>query len=332
MREALFYDKLYLGENLDSRKVRCQLCPHQCIISPEQTGICRSRQNIDGKLYAINYGKTVSFNIDPIEKKPLYHFYPQSRILSLGANSCNFHCDFCQNHQISQTTVPTQDVTPKIIADLCRKHQLDSVAFTYTEPFMWYEFIYDAAKFLKQRDIKIVLVTNGYINPAPLAQLLPLIDAMNIDLKAYDDEFYKTYCGGSLLPVLETIKLAANQTHVEITNLLIPGLNDSPAVIDQLVDFVAEVNDEIPLHFSRYFPAYKMQLSPTPIEVVINAAEAARGKLKHVYLGNMFSDNFTICSKCGNLLIDRNADVMNLINGCCRKCGKKLYGKFDETA
>ena len=322
MKEAKYYLKLA------DDKVQCKLCPHNCIISQNSAGICRTRKNISGTLYATNHGETVSLNIDPIEKKPLYHFYPGSKILSIGSNSCNFSCVFCQNYEISQQIVPTSKISAESLIAMCNEHNLDSVAFTYTEPFTWFEFILDTAKILKNENIKVVLVTNGYINAEPLEELLPYIDAMNIDLKAFDDDFYHRYCGGHLEPVLQTIKIAAQSCHIEITNLIIPTLNDDMNEIAKLVDFVADIDEEIPLHFSRYFPCYKLHLAPTPIEILHKAKELAKKKLQNVYLGNILTERNTYCQKCGELVINRISGSDNLENGCCKSCGKKLYGRF----
>ncbi len=322
MHEALFYRKL------DLQNVECQLCPHNCIIAPNNSGICRARKNIEGKLYAINYGKTISISIDPIEKKPLFHFFPNSQILSLGANSCNFHCDFCQNYSISQFPAPTKNITPEIIINLCQKYNLNSVAFTYTEPFTWFEFIYDSAKKLKSNNIKVVLVTNGFINPKPLEMLLPYIDAMNIDLKSFDEDFYKKYCGGNLENVLQTIEIAATDCHIEITNMIIPGLNDSTELIEKLAKFISEINKNIPLHLSRYFPSYKMQIPATDEQTILDLSEIASKYLNYVYLGNMIYPNNTFCPKCGKLLIERFSYKNYILDGKCQNCGYKIYGEF----
>ncbi|MFO7897224.1 MAG: AmmeMemoRadiSam system radical SAM enzyme [Candidatus Cloacimonadales bacterium] len=321
MREAEFYQALPNGD------LQCQLCPHFCLISPGELGRCRSRKNQAGKLLAINYGETVSLSLDPIEKKPLYHFYPGSQILSLGANGCNFACSFCQNYQISQSQVPTRKITPNEIVQLCSKYQVNSVAFTYTEPFIWYEFVLDSAKILRAAEIEVVLVSNGFINPAPLKKILPFISAMNIDLKAYDDDFYQKYCAGKLAPVLQTIQIAAPVCHLEITNLLISGLNDSQQQIESLVDFIYQIDPQIPLHFSRYYPCYKMDLPATKFSVLQQAARWAE-KLAHVYLGNVAADDSIYCANCGKLLIERQSATNNLANGKCKFCGQKLYGKY----
>ena len=323
MKEAGYYKKL------SSRKVQCLLCPHFCVIDRDETGKCRSRQNIAGILYAVNYGKTMAVSLDPMEKKPLYHFYPGASILSLGPNSCNFSCAFCQNYTSSQQKVPTRDITSEDIVKICIKNKTEFVAFTYTEPFTWFEFLLDAADVLKEKNLKIVLVTNGYINPEPLQELLPYVDAMNIDLKSMDESFYRQICGGSLQPVLKTIRSAADKCHLEVTNLLVTDENDSEDNIRRLVDFMQSVNPEIPLHFSRYYPTYKMSNPPTPPDRLERAREIAVSRLSYVYLGNILTNRNTYCPQCNTLLIERDYSVDgHLINGKCPSCSKKIYGEF----
>jgi pyruvate formate lyase activating enzyme len=321
MHEALYYQKER------GKRVVCTLCPHGCIIEEGAAGKCRGRENHDGTLYAANYGKTISLGLDPIEKKPLYHFLPGEQILSVAANSCNFSCDFCQNYEISQIPARTTAITPQNLLELCKRYDCSMVAFTYTEPLTWYEFVLDACSFLQQHQIKTVLVTNGYINPEPLAQLLPVVDAMNIDLKAMSELFYRSVCGGTLQPVLHTIRAAAAACHVEITNLLIPGENDSDEDLDALIRFVAGVDPRIPLHFSKYFPHYKRETHPTDEASLWHAAEMARAELDFVYLGNIFTPRQTRCPQCDELLITRQQKAeVTLNNGCCPSCGYPIYG------
>jgi len=323
MKEAKYFKKL------PNNKVQCELCPHYCVLAPDEIGKCRGKKNIDGILYAINYGKTVTISLDPIEKKPLYHFYPGKMILSIGCNSCNFCCKFCQNYDISQFEVRTFSLSPKQLLDFCRKYNSDFVAFTYTEPITWFEYVLDASKFLKKNNIKTVMVTNGFINPKPLEALLPHIDAMNIDLKSMEDNFYQNLCGGRLEPVLKSIEIAAKSCHVEITNLIITNENDSKENIEKLVDFVAGINPNIPLHFSKYFPNYLMKNAPTPESSLYKALEIAKKKLNYVYLGNILADNNTRCPKCGSIIIKRGFHAQIFIkNGKCPQCDYKIYGKY----
>jgi len=235
MREALFYDKR------DDGTVDCHLCPHRCRrIAPGAMGRCRVRKNVDGTLVSLVYGEVTSVNLDPIEKKPLYHFHPGSDILSIGTWGCNFRCAYCQNWQISQQEVPTQSVTPARMADLAGQHGSIGAAYTYNEPTIWYEFVCDCAAALKERGLVNVLVTNGFISSKPAAAWLPFIDALNIDIKSMDDAFYRDHSGGRLKPVLRTAVQAKKHAHVEITNLVIPTLNDTDDHFRRLATWIAE--------------------------------------------------------------------------------------------
>ena len=283
MHEAMFYEKK------DGHKLQCHLCPHNCIISEGKTGICGVRENKGGMLYSLIYGQTTSVALDPIEKKPLYHFHPGENIFSLGTKGCNLKCPFCQNWNISQDLdTPTQSITPEFI--IGRAKELDSfgIAYTYNEPFIWYEFVYDVAQLAKKEGLENVLVTNGFVNMEPLKQLLPFIGAMNIDLKSIEEEFYVKTCGGQLAPVLETIKESYKHCHIELTNLIIPSLNDKEEHFRRLVDWICEnLSDSVPLHFSRYFPCYKLDFPPTLIATIKKAESIAKERLKNVYLGNI---------------------------------------------
>ncbi len=280
MREAMFY--CAEGENL-----RCNLCPRACLIQEGKTGYCRARKAIQGKLYAINYGETVSLALDPIEKKPLYQFHPHTMILSLGPNSCNLACSFCQNWEISQKECPTRYLSIEELGRLVMEQELPQVAFTYSEPTMWYEYIHDFA--LAYPDIDIVLVTNGFLNPKPWDMLLPWISAMNIDLKSMRNEFYQKQCNASLAPVLRNIRAAhAAGVHVELTNLLIPGLNDSEQELRELADFIADIDAFIPLHISAYRPCYKLNQPATTAKQIEMACDIASPRLRNVYAGNVY--------------------------------------------
>jgi pyruvate formate lyase activating enzyme len=306
--------------------VVCRLCPHECRLTEDKRGICVCRFNSHGELVTDNYGELVSLAVDPIEKKPLYHFYPGSGILSTGCNCCNLGCLNCQNWTISQEKSPTVYKTPQELALLALQHKSLGVAFTYTEPMVWFEYIMDTAPLLHNFGLRSVLVTNGFINPVPLEQLIPHTDAMNIDLKSMRPEFYTHICKGMLDPVLDTIRrVAASTVHLEVTNLLIPGRNDSDEDIELLVDFVASLSRQIPLHFSAYHPDYKMEEPPTSAATVLRARIIALKKLDYVYIGNVRSDegNDTICPACGHLLIKRSGyrtQVVGVSDGLCRKC------------
>lgn len=327
MKQAMFY------ESLPAEKVRCDLCPNHCLIMTGESGRCRGKKNIHGVLYAVNYGRAVTLCIDPVEKKPLYHYYPASSILSVGNNTCSLNCDFCQNYHISQQQAATVETLPETVAGIAQKHHLNAVAFTYAEPLTWYEYILDAAQLLGRKNIKTVLVTNGYINREPLLKLLPNIDAMNIDLKAMSDSFYEVLTGGKLEPVLETIKTAYQYCHIEITNLLIPGENDDVDSVRKLRDFIAEIDKDIPLHFSRYYPQNRRETPPTSPKTLNIARNEAVKKLKHVYLGNILTKNEanTYCPNCGTLLIERHgfrASYSALKDGKCMNCHYTIYGRF----
>lgn len=321
MMEARYYKKY------DKDEVHCLLCPHYCMIKPGGLGRCRARKNIDGTLYSINYGKLTSYGFDPVEKKPLYHFYPGKSIFSIGTFGCNFDCDFCQNWEIVQTKSLFMEVANDDILSLALAKDSIGIAYTYNEPTISYEFVLDMAKLVREKNMKNVLVTNGYINREPLLELLPLIDAMNIDLKAIDDSFYKNICKGRLEPVLETIKTAAKNTHVEITTLLIDGENTSVEQIERLSQKIAEIDKGIPLHLSRYFPNNRMNLPPTKVDTLIEARNIARKYLDYVYLGNLWGvDNNTICPVCKAIIVERNKETLisNFENGYCTKCNEKI--------
>lgn len=320
-----------------NQKVRCLLCPHQCRIHPGGRGLCQIRENRDGILYALTYNRISAIHLDPIEKKPLYHFFPGKEILSIGSVGCNLKCQFCQNWEISQTGFIdnlTLIDSEKIIS-LAQSQRSIGIAYTYNEPFIWWEFVKETSEKAKKAHLKNVLVTNGYVNSKPLLDLLPLIDAMNIDLKAMDEDFYRKYCGGSLTPVLETIEMSyRNKVHIEITNLLVTGLNHTLEHLHRLVDFVASINPDIPLHFSRYFPAYRMERPSTDLEVLLTAYRIARQKLHYVYLGNYYGTEGqnSYCSQCGRLLISRSGyhtSILHLENGHCQSC-KTPFPLVDE--
>jgi len=309
--------------------VRCELCPHHCRIQPGKRGICRVRENRNGKLFALTYNRVSSVHVDPIEKKPLYHFFPGKKILSIGSVGCNLRCAFCQNWEISQSgfmdSLPIMD--SKHIVSLAQSEDSIGIAYTYNEPIIWWEFVRDTGQLARDAHLKNVLVTNGYIEAEPLKEILPIIDAMNIDLKAMDEQFYRSQCGGTLQPVLNTIEYCYQQgIHIEITNLLVTGLNHSPEQIKTLVNFISSLSSDIPLHFSRYFPAYRFDAPPTDPSVLHEAYQIARKKLHYVYLGNILGSEGqnSYCPHCGKPVIFRSGLSVNtegLRNGHCRHCG-----------
>lgn len=283
MKEALYYEKKEDGS------VQCLLCPQLCRIKKGKRGFCGVRVNEEGTLYTINYGRMSSMALDPVEKKPLYYFHPGEMILSVGTIGCNLACLFCQNWSISkQIQAPTEAVTTEELIAQAKKINSFGIAYTYNEPFMWFEFVLETAKVAREAGLKNVLVTNGFVQPEPLKELLPWIDAANIDVKAIHDPFYRKVCSGRVEPVLATIKTMVRSCHVELTNLIIPTWNDSEKDLEDLVSWIAEnAGPDVPLHFSRYFPCYKMTIPPTPKETLYLAESIAKKKLRRVHLGNI---------------------------------------------
>lgn len=268
-----------------NKKVKCQLCPHQCILSEGMTGLCRSRKNIDGELFVLNYGKCAAIAFDKVKKKPLYHFHPDEEVLSIGTIGCNFNCKFCQNWELSQTEYETVDVTPERIVELAQQKGI-GIAYTYTEPLMWYEFVYDTAKLAKEKGLKNILITNGFIEVEPLKSLLEYIDAANVDLKAFSNEFYMKLCG-RVGPIKRAIRLFNEKCHLELTTVIIPGENDSLEEMEEMVNWIAGLNPNIPLHIGRYYPSYRLDKPPTPIETLERLRKIANKKLSYVYINNV---------------------------------------------
>ncbi|MBR1903944.1 MAG: AmmeMemoRadiSam system radical SAM enzyme [Alphaproteobacteria bacterium] len=272
----------------------CSICPRRCKLNEGQIGFCKARACIDGVVRPINYGKITSIALDPIEKKPLYHFYSGQKILSVGSFGCNLRCPFCQNYEISMAgynEIGLQNITPSQLVELAQKMAHEprgnlGVAFTYNEPFIGYEFVRDCAVLLRQAGLKTVLVTNGHINKEPLIDLLPLIDAMNVDLKGFSQEYYD-YVGGSFDCVKQTIATAYDKCHIEVTTLIVPGKNDSAEQMEAEASWLASLSPEIPLHISRYFPRYKCIIEPTPVETVLQLCDVARKHLNYVHAGNI---------------------------------------------
>ena len=319
----------YSTKEKDGR-VRCVLCPYNCLIADGHRGVCGIRSNKDGVLIAETYNTISAMNLDPIEKKPLYHFYPGSSILSVGTIGCSFNCMFCQNWELVEGQAPTHETTKEYLYDQAKQTDSIGIAFTYNEPFIWFEFVEDTAKFFHEKGMKNVLVSNGFVNPQPLEDIIPLIDAMNIDLKAMDDDFYKRLCKGRLEPVKHTIEYALEKgVHVELTNLLVTGHNTSEDQIKRLVDYVASLGKNTILHFSRYFPSYKLDAPPTPVKVLEFAYAYASKKLNYVYVGNVIDSktDSTYCPKCRNLLIERigyTVRIRGLKNNRCSSCGEPI--------
>ncbi|MFA5084441.1 MAG: AmmeMemoRadiSam system radical SAM enzyme [Candidatus Paceibacterota bacterium] len=329
-KEALFYKKL------KNDIVQCQLCPKFCALKPEEYGNCNARKNIGGKLFSIVYGKPCSVAADPVEKKPLYHFLPSTKTLSIATAGCNFHCTHCQNWQISQAKVedvPHLDISPEKVVEQAKSNKLKSIAFTYTEPTVFYEYMLDTAKLAKKKRIKSIVVSNGFINEKPLKKLIPSIKAANIDLKG-NAEFYGKICDGKIEPVLNAIKmLHENKVWLEITNMIVPGYNDDVGEIKKTVAWIIEnVGKDVPLHFSAFYPCFKMTgIQATPPEFLMRARIIAKNMgLNYVYTGNISDEDgsTTFCPKCGQAVIRRKnfAVVENrLKNGKC-PCGEEIPG------
>ena len=329
--EADFYEKQ------EGAKVHCLLCPRNCIILPGKLGNCNARKNNDGTLYALGYNRFTSVHDDPIEKKPIYHYKPGTYTMSFGTAGCNLHCDMCQNWSISQISAESNnliEITSEHALNLVRKYNCETIAYTYNEPLINFEWIRDTGTLAHENGIGNILVSNGLINKKPLEELLTIIDAANIDIKAFTTDFYKEVAH---FPGLEQIKsnvltLWENKVHVELTMLLIPEYNDDPDEIKQFAEWVRDsMNDTVPIHFSRFYPHYKMQhVPPTPVETILKAKKIAEEVgLKYVFTGNLpFSEiNTTLCQSCSAILVDRvtyNVKIKNLgKGGKCNKCSEK---------
>jgi pyruvate formate lyase activating enzyme len=323
LKEAAYYEKL------DGGKVHCHLCPQECKINDGRKGFCRARSNDGGVLYSDIYEQVLAAHLDPIEKKPLYHFHPGKPVFSIGTRGCNQRCDFCQNWEMVETDSPGTRITSDEVAAMAGRGGSIGIAYTYNEPLIWFEFVLECAKKVRERGLKNVLVTNGSVNPEPLEELLPYVDAMNIDLKSMDPGFYKKICQSKLEPVLATIRRAKRSCHVEITNLLIPSHNDSDGLIGLLVDFVAELGRDTPLHFSAYYPCYKMTVEPTPVATLRRARDIATRKLDFVYMGNVRAEDAgtSCCPGCGAPVVERDGyrtHPSGLDGGRCASCGSDL--------
>lgn len=326
---------------LENSKVRCELCPRFCEIGDGQNGYCSVRRNEGGKLYLMAYGRPIGLHIDPIEKKPLYHFYPGTSILSFGTVGCSLGCRFCQNWDMSNAKVDerrSSEATPEQIVQLAIRHNCPAIAYTYNEPTIFGEFLLDTAKLAKANGIRNVMVTNGYITPEARQDIYPYIDAANVDLKAFSEKFYYKLTGAHLSDVLDTIRWLAGETDVwiEITNLIIPGYNDNMDEVGRMVDWILDnCGDDVPLHFSAFHPDHKMLDVPrTPPEMLTQASNLAIEKgMKYVFSGNVYNpeEQATFCPCCGEKVIERdwhNISGMYLTGDKCR-CGQRINGVFE---
>jgi len=337
VKEALLYQKL------KNNTARCNLCSHRCLIAPGKRGICFVRENQNGVLYSLVYGLAIAANVDPIEKKPLFHFLPGTKSFSIASAGCNFRCEFCQNWDISQITkrpegkIIGEELPPEKVVKQALKSGCKSIAYTYTEPTIFFEYAQDTAKLAKKEGLANVFVTNGYQTPETIKKMKGIIDAANIDLKSFSEEFYQKICGARLTPVLEAIKLMHKAgIWIEITTLVVPKQNDSEKELTQIAKFIASVDRNIPWHISRFHPDYKMTNSyPTPLETLENAFQIGKNAgLKYVYLGNVITETGenTFCPKCGALAIRRAGYLTEVLGvdkeGNCSNCGYDLNIKM----
>lgn len=334
MKEAYLYSKL------KNNKVRCDLCNHRCVIDSGEKGICCVRENRNGVLYSLVYRKLISENIDPIEKKPLFHFQPGSDSLSIATVGCNFKCFFCQNYQISQMpsdngNIEGRDISPEEIVDHAIENNCSSIAYTYTEPTIYFEYAYDTARIASEKGLKNIFITNGFMTRDCIEMIAPYLDAANIDLKSFSKNTYRNKIGGRLKPVLDNIKIMhEKKIWIEITTLIIPGFNDSSDELEEIADFLSGIDHYIPWHISAYYPQYKSELPATgarQIEIALDIGRKAG--LRYVYGGNIFSGNYenTYCPDCNKLLIERKGFSIsenNIRGGKCSNCGSRINGEF----
>ena len=336
MKEAMLYTPLEEG------RVKCSLCSHRCTISPSRRGICGVRENRGGKLYSLVYGKAISMNVDPIEKKPIFHLCPGSSSFSIATAGCNFRCLQCQNHEISQMPVDEDrirgsEVSPSKIVSSAKEYRCRSISYTYTEPTIYFEYAYEIAVLASQEGIKNIFVTNGYMTEETLRTIQPYLEAANVDLKSYRKKFYQEVCGASLEPVLENLKLMKQMgIWVEITTLVIPSLNDSDKELEEIAQFIVSLGSEVPWHISAFYPTYKMTHLPrTPASVLHRAREIGMGAgLRYVYCGNIPGEEGedTFCPHCGRRVIERvgfRVVKNEVVNGECHHCHEKIDGVWN---
>ncbi|HOW42695.1 MAG TPA: AmmeMemoRadiSam system radical SAM enzyme [Candidatus Omnitrophota bacterium] len=334
-REASFYEKL------SNNQVQCHLCPWECVLSSGKRGICGVRENRTGTLYSLSYGQPVSLHIDPIEKKPLFHFLPGANAFSIATAGCNLKCGFCQNWEISQARpeeIVSQTILPSELVDKVQASGAYVLAYTYTEPTVFYEYMLEIAALAKGRGIRNVMHSNGFIQVSPLEQLTRYLDAANIDLKGFSEDYYKRTCQGRLAPVLESLKVLRRKgVHLEITNLVLPGYNDDPAQITRMCLWIKEnLGAETPVHFSRFHPMYKLiALQPTPVQTLERARQIAMDcGLKYVYIGNVpgHPAENTYCPRCRKKVIERAGYIVSAVHlkaGACSFCNEPIEGVWE---
>ena len=332
-KEAMLYEKL------PEAKVRCNLCAHRCVIADGKKGICQVRENRGGTLYTLVYGRTIIQQVDPVEKKPLFHFYPSSTAYSIATPGCNFHCRWCQNWDISQMVrerhlIMGEEASPEQIVIAAQKVDSRSIAYTYTEPTIFFEYAYDTARLAHEAGLVNIYITNGYMTEEMLETFQPYLDAANVDLKAFRDKTYRKYVGARLQPVLDTLKAMKRLgIWLEVTTLVIPGINDDDEELKDAARFVAEeLGVDTPWHISRFFPDYKMtDVPPTPVETLNRAREIGlEAGLRYVYVGNVPGEANTVCHKCGQMLIRRSSyrvlENHVQLEGRCPNCGAPVAG------
>jgi pyruvate formate lyase activating enzyme len=333
-REAMFY------KQLEGMKIKCQVCPKNCVVGDGERGFCGNKENRRGTYYTLVYGKAAALNIDPIEKKPLFHFLPASKALSVGTAGCNFDCKDCQNWEISQVRPEQIDhpvaLAPQAIVTKAPQYGATVIAYTYNEPTVFYEYMHDTARLGRQHGLKSVMISNGYMNREPMLKLAQYMDAIKVDLKGFTDDFYRKYCTGTIEPVKETIKrVKALGKWLEIVYLVVPTINDDSSLIGQTAAWIKKaVGAEVPLHFTRFQPNYQLtKLPPTPVATLENCRSIARAKgLRYVYVGNVpgHSGEHTYCAGCGKIVIKRRGyEILQRhvkANGACAFCGSKIPG------
>lgn len=331
--------KAMLWEVLPGGKVHCFLCAHNCQIAKDDYGYCGMRQNIDGELWTHAYANVIASHIDPIEKKPLYHFLPGTDSYSIATIGCNFRCSFCQNWRISQQSVKDfagegYELKPEEVVREAVRNECDSISYTYTEPTVFFEYAYDTARLAREKGIKNIFVTNGFMTEKAIETISPFLDAANVDLKFFSEASYRNICKGSLQPVLDSIrKLKENDVWVEVTTLVVPGVNDSEDELTEIARFIAGVSKDIPWHISRFHPDYNYtDAAPTPVDTMEMAGEKGKASgLKYVYLGNIMTAGETFCPECSFVLISREGftarfDKDFTETGTCPKCGGSIAG------
>jgi pyruvate formate lyase activating enzyme len=335
MKQALLYEK-------EDTIVTCKLCAHNCRLKEGRVGVCGVRKNINGELYSLNYDKVCATHADPIEKKPLYHFLPATTSYSVATMGCNFKCRFCQNDSLSvvetEAGIYGEAISPEELVRKALRYNSESIAYTYSEPTIYFELMLETAKLAKQEGIKNIMVTNGYMSREAFEMIAPWLDGANIDLKAFSEDFYKELCSARLAPVLDTIKvMKAHGIWVELTTLLIPGLNTDAGEIKELISFILSVDANIPWHVSRFFPHHRLQdVSPTPTSSIYDALHMGREMgLQFVYAGNVGGEQFahTRCPACDTVLIKRSGystQILNLSNGTCSHCNQPIPGVWNR--